>query len=351
LGRRVAGIAVALAATAAVVSYAVAARGTGTSSTATAVGAYRLPDGSVVAVVPRVGGLRVVDYATGALRNLESGTLDTPDARRIPLRVLPASFADGRVRLAGRLLVPQGAGPFPAVVVVPGSIKATRESYDLWAYFFATRGFAVLSYDKRGVGASTGKYTSEPSKGNIKNLAADAVAAVAWLRTRANVDPARIGLSGGSQAGWVIPLAASRSRGVAFATIQSGPAMSVGRQRAYALLTHEGALEPPPSEADVQSALAAQPDAGFDPRPALTALRIPVLWQLGAVDKRQYTPETVANLDAIASPSFTVRVYPRGAHSLRDTANGLQSEEATSPGFVAGLFGDLAAWLDVNAGK
>jgi dienelactone hydrolase len=311
---------------------------------APALGAYRAADGHVFAIArTESGALRLVDYTTGALLPVPPDA--TRGARPIPFRVRPASYADGDVHLAGRLLLPEGRGPFPAVVVVPGSVRATRDSYDLWAYFFATHGFAVLSYDKRGVGDSGGRYTWEPSKGNLHNQAADALAGVRWLRTQPGIDKRRIGLSGGSQAGWVIPLAAAQSRDVAFAAIQSGPAMSVGRQRAYARLTHDGALDPPPTDDQIRAALATQPDAGFDPRPYLAELHIPVLWQLGAVDKRMYTPETVADLQALDRASFTVLVYPGGAHSLRETRDGLQSEEVAAREFVPGLFHDLAAWL------
>jgi hypothetical protein len=64
-----------------------------------------------------------------------------------------------------------------------------------------------------------------------------------------------------------------------------------------------------------------------------------------------YTPETVADLAAATAQSgnaFTVKVYAGGAHSLRVTTNGLTSEEQQSPGFVPGLFADLAAWLQTN---
>jgi len=90
----------------------------------------------------------------------------------------------------------------------------------------------------------------------------------------------------------------------------------------------------------------ASPDSRFDPKPILAALQIPVLWQLGSVDERMHTPETVADLAAIDSGHhFTVSVYPGGAHSLRLTEHGTISEEQTSPGFVSGVFADLAAWL------
>jgi dipeptidyl aminopeptidase/acylaminoacyl peptidase len=214
--------------------------------------------------------------------------------------------------------------------------------------FFASHGFAVLSYDKRGVGGSTGRYVRAATDQNLHDLAADALAGVAWLRRQPEIDANRIGLTGGSQAGWTIVLAAAESRTVRFAAIQSGPAMSVGRQLAYAGLTRQGAVDPPPTDAQIHTVLDTASDSGFDPKPSLAALRIPVLWQLGSVDKRMFTPETVADLQRIAAPGgheFSVRVYPGGAHSLRLTEHGLIREEAQSPGFVPGLFTDLAAWL------
>jgi hypothetical protein len=231
-------------------------------------------------------------------------------------------------------------------VIVPGSVPAHVDTYDLWALFFASRGFAVLSYDKRGVGGSTGRYVRAATDANLRALAGDALAGVDWLRRRHDVDATRIGLSGGSQAGWTIAVAAARSSHIRFAALQSGPAMSVGRQLAYGALTKDGLLAP--DDARIRSTLADVPNSGYDPRPALAALRIPVLWQLGAADKRMYTPETLANLSAIESTgshAFTVHVYPGGAHSLRVTADGTIAQEHTSPGFVPGVFQDLTDWL------
>ena len=342
-----------------------------------AVGAYRFADGSVVALVEQDGALRLVDYSSGALRSLTEVTrglfvggpgVSVPQpvavrvalvagvggrvvglrrsdltATRIPLVTENATLRSGDVRLAARLLRPAGRGPFPAVVIVPGSVPAHRDTYDLWALFFASRGFAVLTYDKRGVGASTGQYLRAATDANLRDLATDALAGVDWLRRRPDVAATRIGLSGGSQAGWVIALAASHSPRVRFAAMQSGPAMSVGRQLAYSALTKGGYVAP--ADEEIRAALNGVPDSGYDPRPDLASLTIPVLWQQGAADKRMYTPETLANLAAIGSRNFTVKVYPGGAHSLRLTANGTVAEERTSPGFVAGVFQDLTAWL------
>ncbi len=334
-------------------------------------GAYRFADGSVAALVPNQGGLRYVDYSSGALRQLaarpggllvggpgvsvpepvsvrlrvgdDSLQRGTDRAVRVPLVTDWISFRSGSVQLAGRLLRPVGRGPFPAVVLVPGSVRARTDTYDLWAYFFATHGFAVLSYDKRGVGWSTGTYVNAATDANLADQAADALAGVEWLRKRPEIDVKRLGLSGGSQAGWTIVLAASRATAVRFAAIQSGAAMSVGRQVAYSALTGAGSVVV--TQDQIDATLASAHDSGFDPRPGLASLRIPVLWQLGAVDKRMYTPETVANVSALTGHDFTTIVYPGGAHSLRVTATGAQSEEAESPGFVRGVFDDLAAWL------
>ena len=351
-------------------------------SPAVAAGAYGLAGGGVVALVPDGRGLRLVDYATGALRRLAQRSpsvfvggpgvavttpvrvrvqlqpdggirVDGRTGRRLALVSRSASFADGAVRIEGRLLLPPGRGPFPAIVIVPGSVRATRDTYDLWAYFYAAHGFAVLTADKRGVGASGGTYVRAATEPNLRALAADAVAGVAWLRRQPSVDPQRIGLAGGSQAGWTIAIAAASSPAVHFAAIQSGPAMSVARQAAYAALTREGALDPPPDAAAIAARLAVTADGGYDPRPDLASLRIPVLWQLGSVDKRMNTAETVTDLAALTAGGdhdFTVRVYPGGAHSLRRTAHGLIAEEQASPGFIPGVFRDLAAWLRTHTG-
>jgi uncharacterized protein len=338
------------------------------------VGAYRFADGSVVGLVPQDGGIRYVDYSSGALRQLTQwpGRLleggpgvsvqqpvsvrlrldgrglwrDGQVATPVPLVTENVTYRNGLVRLAGRVLRPPGPGPFPAVVLVPGSPKVYRDTYDLWAYFFASRGFAVLSYDKRGVGRSAGRYVRAATDANLSNQAADALAGVFMLQKRKDIDANRIGLSGGSQAGWTIALAASRSRAVRFATIQSGAGMSVGRQLAYSALTREGSVDV--TQEQIDAALTSVPESGFDPRPALASLQIPVLWQLGSIDKRMHTAESVANIRAIADHDFTVVVYDGGAHSLRITTHGTSSEEKTSPGFVPGVFRDLDAWLTLK---
>lgn len=340
-------------------------------------GVYRLSNGNLVSLFVNQGYLRVLDYATGEYRALKQQSqglwVGGPGATvfapiRVRVRATGAgritfngdagvsirphqemtSFTDRGVHFAARLLLPPGKGPFPGVVIVPGSERANRWSYDLWAYFYAAHGVAVLTYDKRGVRDSGGTYDSSASPTNLETLANDALAALNALRAQPNIDSARIGLTGGSQAGWVIEKAAAHSSAVKFAVLESAPAMSVGRQLAYAGATKWGDRNPPPTDAAIQALLSETPDSGYDPSSDIAALKIPVLWQLGAADKRMYTPETVSDLQQIQSAGthdFTVDVYPGGAHSLRLTNNGLISEERSSAGFCPGVFPDIAAWL------
>src|SRR6187455_458807 len=120
---------------------------------------------------------------------------------------MPAFFQNGDVRLAFTLDLPPGPGPFPAIVAGHGSGKLTRQHLDRFAAQWTRLGFAVLRFDKRGVGESTGTYVFVGTKDSpevFPQLASDIVAGVRFLRTRPEIDPRRIGLAGSSQAGWII---------------------------------------------------------------------------------------------------------------------------------------------------
>ena len=139
------------------------------------------------------------------------------------------SFKDGDVTLAGSLLLPSTPGPYPAVVFVHGSGPSSRNDYRLIASYFAANGVAALIFDKRGVGKSSGNWAAS----GFDELAGDALAAIETLKTRADIQPRNIGLCGMSQAGWIMPLAASRSPDVAFLISLSGPGVSPEEQGAY----------------------------------------------------------------------------------------------------------------------
>jgi uncharacterized protein len=133
------------------------------------------------------------------------------------LPVRHAQVDAGGVSLHTRLMLPGGEGPFPAIVIAHGSgdDAATRTYGD--GDFFAANGIAAVVYDKRGTGQSGGEYNHDFSL-----LADDLVAVVDWLGSQPGIDPARIGVSGYSQGGWIGPLAASRSAAIAFVIVNYG---------------------------------------------------------------------------------------------------------------------------------
>jgi dienelactone hydrolase len=139
-------------------------------------------------------------------------------AVKIPFREQTATIHSNDVDLFAKLVLPEGSGPFPAVVLVHGSEKdAATLLYDE-PNRYAAHGVAVLVFDKRGTGRSGGDYGQD-----FDQLAGDVLAAVAWVRKQPRIDPERVGLAGYSQGGWVAPLAASRSQGaVKFVLVEYG---------------------------------------------------------------------------------------------------------------------------------
>ena len=133
-------------------------------------------------------------------------------------------FASGRVNLAGSLVLPEGPGAHPAVVLFHGSGAQARDL--ITARWFASQGVAALAYDKRGVGESTGDFRAIP----FMELCDDGLAAIGYLKSRKEIDAQHIGVWGLSQGGWLGPLAASRSADVAFVIAVSGPGVSPGEQ-------------------------------------------------------------------------------------------------------------------------
>ena len=118
------------------------------------------------------------------------------------------NFSSRGTRLAGQLVEPPDAGPraHPLVVLVHGSEKAAAIG-SIYGYLLAAQGVSAFVYDKRGTGASEGIYTQ-----NFELLADDAVAALARARSMAAGRFIRAGFFGGSQGGWVAPLAAIRAK-------------------------------------------------------------------------------------------------------------------------------------------
>ena len=191
-------------------------------------------------------------------------------------------FQNGDVSLVGILLIPSGAGPHPALILINGSNPASRK--DVYprtrAEYLVYHGIAVLLTDKRGVGDSTGTYEEYASNSNIENLAGDALAGIELLKARPELDPHRIGIFGSSQAGWIAPRIAARSGDVAFMALLSGPTVSPSQQNYY-----RGLLGQSLGDAEITRRVLAQGWQDFDPLPYLVKTKIPSLWIFGGMDQ------------------------------------------------------------------
>ena len=142
------------------------------------------------------------------------------------------TFQNGDITLSGTLYIPEGKGPFPAVVFVHGSGAETRENSSFSAKWFASIGYAALIYDKRGTGKSGGN-KDEVNYFNVEDLANDVLAAVTFLSHKENIDTSRIGLHATSQGGWIAPVAAKKSDLINFMVIKSASVTTVGDDRVF----------------------------------------------------------------------------------------------------------------------
>jgi dienelactone hydrolase len=407
-------------------------------------GAYRFADGRVVGVSPTLdeqGTWRVREFSTGTVHTLHpedkgedrftarpgwdaeaeaDGTVrfeaDTLvwsrgsgeiRAERIPLPERTARFPAGDIQLYGKLVLPQGPGPYPAVVLVHGSEKdaATVVSHEGW--LLAPHGIAVLMFDKRGTGQSEGKFGMD-----FTQLAGDVAAAVDWLRQQPEIDPERIGLAGYSQGGWVAPLAASKSKAVKFVLVGYGmvdPPAEEDRKEMLQLLRDKGFGPAEAAKADAMARAAGEVirsgfedgwervdelkqqykgepwidvlgdyTAGslmrypgwvlriagprmmprgldrhwfYDSRPLLERTDIPMLWLLGGDDVEAPNEVTIAFLKHLEAEGKPVRsiLYPGADHGIIVFRKDGQGERVYT-GYAPTYYRDKVSWIRERCG-
>ena len=296
------------------------------------------------------------------------------------------------VVLAGTLTVPEGAGPFPAVVLLQGSGLSDRDAevgghrtFEVLADHLTRSGVAVLRYDKRGGGRSTG----DAGAVGLGDLAEDAEAAVRFVRGRSGVDPDRVGLVGHSEGALVAPVAAGPAE-AAFLVLLMPPATPTGPalvEQNVELAAASGA--PPPvvesvrsmmdrvvaaagSDADsvavaaeIRSAFADSGLSGdaldasvrahtsllfrdiarYDPGPALRAVEMPTLAVLGSLDL--FVPdENEDALRASLGDRGTVHVAEGVNHWLQPATTGLPDEIARIEETVApAVLSVITEWI------
>ena len=212
------------------------------------VATYRMADGGFIDIAPSSGDTlrwRRFDGTTGALTKAQDswtstlGWTERPDGKtvrftdcdhvefagmsgsRIALGTTDATFESHGTELAGRLVMPQGRGIVPIVVLVHGSEHDSALKYYALQRMLPAEGIGVFVFDKRGTGISGGTYTQDFSL-----LADDDIAAMREAKKLSGPRAGRIGYQGGSEAGWVVPIAVNRVP-VDFAIVSFGLAVSV----------------------------------------------------------------------------------------------------------------------------
>ncbi|MFQ5632902.1 MAG: alpha/beta hydrolase family protein, partial [bacterium] len=135
---------------------------------------------------------------------------------------------DAGITLAGTLTFPKSGGQFPAIVLITGSGPQDRDEsllghkpFLVLADHLTRNGIAVLRFDDRGVGKSTGDFT----KATSEDFAGDVMAGLTYLINRKEIDSKKIGLVGHSEGGLVAPMVAANSSDVAFIVLMAGPGL------------------------------------------------------------------------------------------------------------------------------
>lgn len=289
-------------------------------------------------------------------------------ARRVALETVPVAFTNGQIRLKGFVYRPQShRGKLPLIVLAHGSEDNDRYSFGVIPLVLAANGFAVLVYDKRGTGESTGDW--RPA--GLEELADDLIAGIRAVSARRDIDAGRIVVLGASEGGWVAPLAASRFSGIKAIAALSGGARTKGdayihktRRAQQAAGGSAAAVDSAVKEAEqliaasVRSVRAGQSPRGFDRRVAYDPsahwrqFKGPVLYMGGEADVLESGPEAAEWFRRLFAESgnvdVTIRLWPRAHHSLLLGVSGEPSEFQTLRGIkqlAPGYWDVLLRWL------
>ena len=250
---------------------------------------------------------------------------------------IPPSFTTKNVKfvsngdtLTGTILKP--AHPFAALVIVHGSGQEKRMME--FATILANNGIAVLTYDKRGVGESGGIYagpevgTNNVDSANLNLLCLDASAAANTLLADLPGNNIPIGLIGGSQAGWIIPLAAKRNSNIGFMVIFSGALVTVREQLRFQFYT-QGNINfwDTHTEEDARKHIFNDADkyqfTDIDPLVGLSKLSIHGLWIYGGKDIQVPVKLSIEHLKTLQSKNkrYKYKLFSNLGHNTAFSNN------------------------------
>lgn len=321
------------------------------------------------------------------------------------------------VTLAGTLTIPEKGGRYPAVILITGSGPQNRDEelmghkpFLVLADHLTRNGIAVLRYDDRGTGQSTGRFASATSE----DFATDVEAAINFLKSRKEILTGSIGLAGHSEGGLIAPLVASRSKDVAFIVMLAGPGITgkdlllqqselIGRAMGMTSEALESARrintgvfdivmqthDPDTLRGQLTSFLGKavkdypqilaqsgmQEDAfitmqvnqlaspwmawfiRYDPVPALEQVKVPVLALIGEKDLQVPASTNLAAIESTLKRSgntdFTIRLLPNLNHLFQEARTGTPAEYATiEQTFAPVALQEISEWiLRVNASR
>jgi len=231
-----------------------------------------------------------------------------------------------QIQLAGMLFVPEGSGPFPAVVFAHGSAPSFRGNRVILTVVkhLLDNGVIVLVPDKRGADASEGDWETA----SFADLATDTVAAVDYLFVRDDLAISRVGIVGSSQGGHISPLIASQSDSIDFIVNLSGGSVPIREMLIYEEKHNLRQMGFLPGISD----LLAYPSAwsirevrqktfwtaigDFDPLPYWQELEVPALVLYGREDTNVPAAESEALLLSLNKANITVKLYEGSGHNL-----------------------------------
>jgi uncharacterized protein len=385
------------------------------------IGSYRLSSGQALDVAPSEGDTlrwRAFTGESGQLHQNKDGSWTStlgwtgkPDGKivtfsdcdkgeiaigketgkRIVFDVTETTFESGGIKLVGRLVLPKGSSKVPVVVLIHGSEHDSGLNSYALQRMFPAQGVGAFVYDKRGTGASSGVYTQD-----FDVLADDAVRAMKEARRLAGARAGRVGYQGGSEGGWVAPLAANRAP-VDFTIVSFGLAVTIleedqqsvaldmhfhhhsaedtakalevaragewvvetGGKQGYAefdALRQKYKSEPwykdvhgdflffimPLDQAQISDALVKNFNFyvpfHYEPMPTLRASTTPQLWVLGSDDLEAPSAETARRIQSLiaAGKDDTLAVYPGAEHGITEyelNPDGTRASTRFAPGY------------------
>jgi hypothetical protein len=235
---------------------------------------------------------------------------------------------NGDITLSASLYLPDNdMSNYPVAIMVPGSADDTRESYLPYVPTIQSIGYAVVLYDKRGTGRSTGDFIKVSSTNSFKTIALranDVSSIVDYLKKHPNIQKEKIGLLASSQGAWVASAVHKLTGDIGFIINYSGGVASVGESDYYDEIMDDASISIQEGNSKVNKFKGI---IGFNPLPTIKKIEIPVLWIYGELDNSHPGRHDISVLKRMNKPNFSIQLLKNMNHDLIDVTTNSVSEE------------------------